>query len=589
MGERHPLELLFHARTQAPHGIAAAVPTWLAPSAGIPNSSALDLAVLRRAPYEQMLELLTTEDAKKKGGVHYTPPGLVDFAIQRAVLAQGRAPVEARLCDPACGTGMWAVSWIRSLARDPSTNPAKLVEALHERRIRAFDIDAIALQAAEYAFRELLHQELALAWSEIAAIPSPFERRDWLAEPPGPDFDIIVGNPPYVRTQHMDAERRATLKGQFSSLAGRFDYSCAFVEKALDSLRPGGALGLVLSNKLLTANYGNSLRDLLATRADVREILDLGDSKAFGAAVLPMVLVVRNGRPTGDTFRFGAWAEKDYRDHSVAQSFAYQELERTQLRRPLWSFHAAKSEVVDQMERLTSVTLQDSADRIAVGIKTTANDVFANPVTAALLDSQPGLRTIAKPALRGMNVQRWKPVWSGKREKRDTYVLYPHRQRGQRMESIPWVELHSEVQNWFEANRAELEGRSYVKEAGRAWYEIWVPQSPGLFSPPKIVVPDISEGRRFALDLEGYFCLDSAYTIRLPSEASLPDYYAMVAWLNSEAVQLYVQTRLRNALYGNRLRFVNSTLNQIPVPDRVKNPDLWRDLAVLGKEARHPS
>ncbi|MCY4456377.1 MAG: hypothetical protein OXB90_00325, partial [Acidimicrobiaceae bacterium] len=48
-----------------------------------------------------------------------------------------------------------------------------------------------------------------------------------------------------------------------------------------------------------------------------------------------------------------------------------------------------------------------------------------------------------------------------------------------------------------------LEGRAYVIEGGRNWFEIWVPQKPALWTQQKIVFPDIADAPRFAIDRSG--------------------------------------------------------------------------------------
>ena len=56
-------------------------------------------------------------------------------------------------------------------------------------------------------------------------------------------------------------------------------------------MRPGGVLGLLTSNRFLTVKAGAAMRQLLAEQFEIKAIYDLGDSKLFDAAVLPVVLI----------------------------------------------------------------------------------------------------------------------------------------------------------------------------------------------------------------------------------------------------------------------------------------------------------
>jgi len=78
-------------------------------------------------------------------------------------------------------------------------------------------------------------------------------------------------------------------------------------------LKPGGVLGLLTSNRFLTIKSGATLRQLLRATFDLQAIYDLGDTKLFSAAVLPVILVARKGRSERqDTCIFDRVYERRY-------------------------------------------------------------------------------------------------------------------------------------------------------------------------------------------------------------------------------------------------------------------------------------
>jgi len=95
-------------------------------------------------------------------------------------------------------------------------------------------------------------------------------------------FDIIVGNPPYVRIQNMKDELEKRFYAEyFGAATGGFDLSVAFMEMTLKLLKPGGVAGLIVSNALLKSNYAEHLRRRLIQDGVLRHVVDFTDQLVF--------------------------------------------------------------------------------------------------------------------------------------------------------------------------------------------------------------------------------------------------------------------------------------------------------------------
>ncbi|MCC6904741.1 MAG: N-6 DNA methylase, partial [Anaerolineae bacterium] len=112
-------------------------------------------------------------------------------------------------------------------------------------------------------------------------------------------FDVLLGNPPFAsvfarasagRPGYTDALRR-----RYASARRSFDLSVPFVERSMEWGRSGGQVGLVLPNKLLSADYARVLRERLNETAAVEAMIDFAGDHAFDAQVYPVVLVLRRG------------------------------------------------------------------------------------------------------------------------------------------------------------------------------------------------------------------------------------------------------------------------------------------------------
>ena len=120
-------------------------------------------------------------------------------------------------------------------------------------------------------------------------------------------FDLVAGNPPWVRAEELPLELREALATRFRwwrgsgsrGFAHRPDLALAFVERAWELTRPGGAIALLVPAKLATAVYGARARHALAAQGAIRAIADLtgAPEAAFDATVYPLALVVTKRPP----------------------------------------------------------------------------------------------------------------------------------------------------------------------------------------------------------------------------------------------------------------------------------------------------
>ena len=120
-------------------------------------------------------------------------------------------------------------------------------------------------------------------------------------------FDLVVGNPPWVRSEvvpralrHRLAERYRWFRPAASRGYRNYpDLSVAFVERGLELTRDGGVAALLVPAKLRHAGYASTLRRALAATTTLEVVADMppDDAKTFDATVYPMALVVRRTRP----------------------------------------------------------------------------------------------------------------------------------------------------------------------------------------------------------------------------------------------------------------------------------------------------
>ena len=214
----------------------------------------------------QVAEVLTAPEVRRRGGVHHTPPELAD-RLTAAVIGPGAAL--GSVCDPSVGGGAFLLAAARRMV-----GAAASVRAVVE-RLAGVDVEPLAVAAAEAG--------LALFAAErgVTLVPSGLVVADALGLPagrfplrPGAGYDVVIGNPPFggqlKEVTRASADERAARKARFGGAAGAYtDRSALFLLLALELVRDGGRVQLVLPRSILVA------RDAGAVRRQVRHVASL--------------------------------------------------------------------------------------------------------------------------------------------------------------------------------------------------------------------------------------------------------------------------------------------------------------------------
>ena len=108
-------------------------------------------------------------------------------------------------------------------------------------------------------------------------------------------FDIIVGNPPYVRHQRIVNLKKSLEK--YSVYNGRADLYVYFFEKGLNILKDGGYLSFICSNKFVKSDYGDNLREYLL-KYSINDYIDYSSKNLFkGVSVDTSIITIKKDIP----------------------------------------------------------------------------------------------------------------------------------------------------------------------------------------------------------------------------------------------------------------------------------------------------
>ena len=187
---------------------------------------------------------------EKACGVTYTPKNLADFVaaqISNAIRTNARGGT-MRVLDPATGDGELLMSLLAQLDR-PEVSRIE---------VHGFETDTRALNVATARIRQhfpevALHLTHGSFLDFVLEQVQPLDKGGLFEAQDAVSYDIIIANPPYVRTQIMGAEQAQALANQFG-LAGRVDLYYAFIVGMAHVLRAGGIAGIIVSNRFMTTS-----------------------------------------------------------------------------------------------------------------------------------------------------------------------------------------------------------------------------------------------------------------------------------------------------------------------------------------------
>lgn len=411
---------------------------------------------------------------------------------------------------------------------------------------------------------------------------------DYIEFIPFENYDLIISNPPYVKTSTIGAEKSKKLKERFK-LSGKTDLYHAFYVKMISELKENGILIIITSNKYLYNKSGKSLREIIVKNLSLDYIIDLGDTKLFDAAILPAILIGKKQEHKNGLLKFFSIYEKyqnvkassfssiiDYLKNPEKRLFEYKnkifECKKGNIvieNNDMSLIEEIDKEFVEKVEKSSSFLLKDIA-KIKVGIKTTADKVFLQTKEFREIEED-----LVHPIIISKSITKW--LLNTEKQKS---IIYPYNYNNDKKELIN-LDEYPKCKSFFENHKQTLTNRTYIMNSSKKWFEIWVPHYPEIWKKEKIVFKDISERGIFAYD-KGSIVNGDSFFIILNDNINQEYIYFLLAILNSELMYKYHEIMFPNKLYSNKKRFNSQYLEKYPIAS-IDNPISKKIISLVKK------
>lgn len=581
---------------------------------------------------------------------------LLDDTLDAALDERGSGVV---VLDPACGSGTLLLNAYERLCearlREEPTRP--LEEVARTALGQIYGIDLVSYAAAITRFRLFLSYLEHAALPTMAGVPADFrimvragdsllaglgiqqprttqQAPDLREEPSHPQsdylfddpevnsllgnkrFDVVVATPPYVTEK--DEAKRALLHKHYESASGKFPLAVPFTERAFRLGNEGAYIGLLTSNSFMKREFGRRLVEHVLPKWDLTALLDTSGAYIPGFGTPTIILFGRAQTPQTSLIRVllcsrvetvlpaipaqgRVWSAIAAHRHHIGytdEQISMVSLERHRLARHPWVFFSGGAAVLkEKLEAHTSRRLGTVVDTIGVEAVLSATSLFVIPLDCARRWRVP--TRYVRPYASGESLRDWTSENS-----RD--IIFPFSEVG----SVSFKELGN-------FGRILWSHRTTLSKARRLHAEPWRGEEGRLgeytvlrrthhIAPYRIAFPAVATHNHFILDTRGSVFGQTAPVLQLPIQASLNDYLALLAYLNSSTfcfwAKMVAQDKPRGDLslmdeeWAMTFEFSPSSFSKAPVPDAAISAGstlvpLARELVALGQDwsLRRPS
>lgn len=349
-----------------------------------------------------------------------TPDEIVKYMVDKTMqlVCKNKTPEEIlnlRIIDISCGSGIFLIEvyeWIIHYAsewykkEDPSfILPIEYKTRLLQQCIYGIDIDIHAVEVAKFnLYLKLLENETKPTLKLKEKILPDLKNNilcgnslidfnninykkltdedkeqiqvfDWSKVNNGDNFDVIIGNPPYVATEFMiqtvNEKEFEVYKKAYKTSHRQFDKYYLFIERAIEKLKYNGYLSYIVPNKFSKVKSGEKLRSLLSKNQYVKEYIDFGSLQLFKKrkkTVYSSILMLQKTENKSFNYQDVDNLSKWFSNNNIQECT----IPSNVLGKLSWALTSNKDDIdlINMMYR-NSVELQQEAD-IFTGIQTSA-------------------------------------------------------------------------------------------------------------------------------------------------------------------------------------------------------------------------
>jgi adenine-specific DNA-methyltransferase len=471
-----------------------------------------------------MASLSKTYTHEKKFGQIYTPEHIV-AKILDDIGYEGENIISKTIVDPACGDGRFLIQIVERIIRLSPKD--KIVENLSV--VHGWDIDPEAVrECVENLNKITQHLDIQLNWNIKIHNSIEEKSENELFAKAKMRFDFIVGNPPYIRIQHLEEAQRKLIQQNYSFCkSGSTDIYIAFYELALELLSPTGVCGFITPNTFFYTETAKQMRAFFAKHHFLKKISNYGEIQVFSNATTYSAIVI---------FDKNQHHSFSYEKALTEKTFAERQIENATLSEKVWQLSLEENEIIEG-KRLGEVV------KIHVGITTLCDKAYMMTFV-----KKEGDYLILNSRLTGevkLEIGILKPIIKASTLKKAAqdikeYVLFPYR-NGLIINELDFKYEFPLAYQYLCDVREELDKRDAGKVNSVAWYAYGRSQGLQTSFGRKILFSPMNLRPNFILSENTEATFYSGYCIKYDGDMDI-----LLEQLNSDRMQQYISVSSRD-------------------------------------------
>lgn len=399
-------------------------------------------------------------------------------------------------------------------------------------------------------------------------------------------FDVIVGNPPYMATEHMKQFTSLELplyKQHFSSSYKQFDKYFLFIERGLELLKENGYFGYIVPSKFAKVGAGKKLRELLVENSSVQQIISFGANQVFHDKTTYTCLLILKNEKQKHTKYLEVNNLKDWKIRNIdTEDFDFINL--SELDNNGWVLVPKNLKSIFESIETQSKTLDHliGADNIYNGIQTSANNIYIHSESSEdegyFYFSKDDVdwkieKILTRPYFKTSkgkdNLYTYRPFSP------NSFVIYPYLKTDEGIKFVEIEQLESDYPETFkylsyykdELNNSKRDIKP-IPETANEWYRYGRHQSLDKCDvPAKIIVGVLSQGNKYAIDYYGSLISSGGTAgycmITLPDSFPYSIYYIQ-ALLNSKYLEWF-SALIGEVFRGGYIARGTKVLKRLPI------------------------
>jgi hypothetical protein len=503
----------------------------------------------------------------ERHGVVLTKPHVVDLILDLAGYAVERDLGALSLLEPACGRGVFLEAAVRRLV-ESARRKGRDFAAL-DKAITGYDVDSDHVAESRAAVARILREHGAGAKQANELANAWITRADFLLVPERRAFDVVVGNPPYIRIEQLTTALQVEYRARYESLYDRADLYVAFIERALTLLSQEGVLSFICADRWTLNRYGAPLRRLISERFRVSTYIDLHRASPFESDVIAYPAIFAIGRGKTDAVLVGRLATADAEEcrrigcaiaHPDSPTSTELAVYKSWFRGddPWVLGSPAHLAVLRDLEgRFAPIEAGGSA-KVGIGVATGNDNVYIVGEDADIEADR------LVPLVMRDDIDRGR-IRDGRR-----FVINTFGARGKVVD----LKDYPRLRRYLQAQSADVKQRHVAQKNPTAWFRTIDRVYPELVSRPKLLIPDIAGSNEVVFDKGRFHPHHNLYFVT----SDIWDLEVLGGLLSSKVALFFVWSYAVK-MRGGYLRFQAQYLRRIRLPRPVTiAPALAREI-----------